>query len=171
MFYAKYLPYFAGIPYRGIQMSEENIATLISLVDQRIYFVCFTSTSKNLVRAMMGGNAPFEIQTMTKQEQEECRQQTNADISTVSQCPEGEEVIYASLMTFYLRSITYSDDPNESANYIVKIHEHGSSLFFQLFSDKGRLPNHTPFQSGTDMWESKYDQHYFDVGEHLRSPV
>lgn len=155
LFNVKLLSPFVGTLYRGIHTSEENIAALISLVGKQIYFVCFTSTSKNSARAMVGGNVIFIIETLSKQQQDECRIQTNVDISTASQFPEEQEVIYAPLTTFLLLSITYIHDPNESVKYVIKLREQASSFFSQLFMDKIRLPNGTPFQSGTDMWECK----------------
>ena len=153
LFNTKLLPYFVGTLYRGIQTSEENIAALLSLVGEQIYFVCFTSTSKNLARAMVGGNVLFVIQTLSKEQQAECRTQTNVDISALSQFPEEEEVIYAPLTKFRLLDVTYIDDPNESVKYIIKVREQASSLFVQFFLDKMKLPNGTPFQTGTDMWQ------------------
>ncbi len=92
---------------------------------------------------------------MTKKQQEECRVQTNADISKVSQFPEEEEVIYAPLTKFRLLGFTYINDPNEGVKYIFKIREQAASYSMQLFLDKARLPNGTPFLSGTDMWQFK----------------
>lgn len=153
LFNAKLLPYYVGTLYRGIQTSEEEIAALLSLVGEQIYFVCFTSTSKNLARATMGGNVLIEIHTLTQQQQQECRTQTNADISSVSQFPEEEEVIYAPLTKFLLLGVTMIVDEHEGTKYIIKVREQASILLLQLFMDKERLPNGTPFQSGTDMWQ------------------
>ncbi|UJR12523.1 hypothetical protein I4U23_016698 [Adineta vaga] len=155
LFNTKLLPYYVGTLYRGIQTSEENILSLASSIGKQIYFVCFTSTSKKKARAMVGGNTLFIIQTMSEKEQAECRTQTNTDISSVSQFPEEEEVIYAPLTTFLLLSISFIRDPNESVKYIVKLREQASSLFYQLFMDKERLPNGTPFENDTDMWQYK----------------
>jgi hypothetical protein len=153
MFNTKLLPYFVGTLYRGIQTSDENIAALMSLIGEQIYFVGLTSTSKNKARALVGGNVLFVIETMSKEEQQTCRTQTNTDISSISQFPEEEEVIYAPLTTFRLLSVHFIVEPNESVKYIVRIHEQGSSIFSQLFMDKMRLPNRTPFLNGTDMWQ------------------
>ncbi|CAF1148254.1 unnamed protein product [Adineta ricciae] len=155
LFNAKLLPYYVGTLYRGIQTSKEYILSLVSLIGKQIYFVCFTSTSKNKARAMVGGNTLFIIQTMSEQEQAECRIQTNVDITSVSQFSEEEEVLYAPLTTFLLLSVTFVRDPNESIKYIVKLREQASSLFYQLFMDKERFPNGTPFEDGTDMWQYK----------------
>ena len=153
LFHYKKLPYYIGTLYRGINAPDENIASLISLVGKQIYFVCFTSTSKNLERAMVGGNVLFEIITLTKEQQENCTTQTNADISSFSQFPEEAEVIYPPLTTFLLLAITFISDPSSPVKYIVKIREQGSSLFSLLSLDNTRLPNRTPFRSGTDMWQ------------------
>lgn len=155
LFQYRKLPYYVGKLYRGIDTTEDNIAALISLVGEQIYFVGFTSTSKNLARAMVGGNVLFEIITLSKEQQEGCRTQTNADISSVSQFPEEEEVMYAPLSTFLLLGITFIGDPSAEIKYIVRICEQGASIFSMLLFDQERLPDGTPFRIGTDMWQRR----------------
>ncbi|CAF3497688.1 unnamed protein product, partial [Rotaria sp. Silwood2] len=171
MFFDKSLPYFCGMLYRGIHTTEENMVSLMDRVGEQIYFVCFTSTSKNPARAMVGGNLLFEIETLTEQQQSECRIQTNADISTFSEFPEEEEVIYAPLTKFRLLRVTYNVDEKGNMQCTARIREQGASIFFQLFQDKLRLPNRTPFQSGTDMWETKNDDCFVDVLEYMKSRI
>ncbi|CAF1175776.1 unnamed protein product [Rotaria sordida] len=155
MFYAKLLPYFSGILYRGISMSEENIAILMSLEGQKIYFVCFTATSKNRARAQVGGNVLFEIQTLSAEGQEAQKLHSNADISIVSQFPEEEEVLYAPLATFRLISIVHDDNEYDMEHYTVKLQELGGSSFLSILHlDKiKRMPNASPFLIGTDHWQ------------------
>lgn len=155
MFYAKVLPYFAGTVYRGIQMTEENIAMLMSLEGQKIYFVCFTATSKNRARAQVGGNVLFEVETLSSQGQEAQKLYSNADISIVSQFPEEEEVLYAPLATFRFVSMVRDDNEYGMEHYTVKLQELGGSSFLSIMHlDKiKRMPNASPFLIGTDYWQ------------------
>jgi hypothetical protein len=153
MFYAKLLPYFFGTLYRGTSMTEENIATLMSLEGQKVYFVCFTATSKNRARAQLGGNVLFEIETLSSKGQEAQKLHSNADISIVSQFSE-EEVIYAPLATFRLVSIMCDDDVYDMEHYTVKLQELGGSSFLSIlhFDKIKRMPNTSPFLMDTDHW-------------------
>ncbi|CAF3302403.1 unnamed protein product [Rotaria socialis] len=171
MVFDKSLPYLCGMLYRGIHTTEENMLSLMDRVGEQIYFVCFTSTSKNPARAMVCGNLLFEIETLTEQQQSECRIQTNADISTFSEYPEEEEVIYAPLTKFRLLRVTYNVDEMGNMQCTARIREQDASIFFQLFQDKLRLPNRTPFQSGTNMWKTKNDDCFFDVLEYMKSRI
>lgn len=155
MFYAKLLPYFSGTLYRSISMTEENIAILMSLEGQKIYFVSFTATSKNCRRAQLGGNVLFEIETLSSKSQEAQKLYSNADISIVSQFPEEEEVLYAPLATFRLVSIVRDDDEYHMEHYTVKLQELGGSSFLSILHiDKiKRMPNASPFLMNTDYWQ------------------
>jgi hypothetical protein len=153
MFYAKWLPYFFGTLYRGISMTEENIAILMSLEGQKIYFVCFTATSKNRACTQLGGNVLFKIETLSSKGQEAQKLHSNADISIVSQFPEEEEVLYAPLGTFHLVSIV-RDDEYDMEHYTVKLQELGGSSFLSIlhFDKIKRMPNTSPFLMDTDHW-------------------
>jgi hypothetical protein len=160
MFYAKSLPYFAGTVYRGISTTIENIAMLMSLEGQKIYFVCFTATSKNPARAQVGGNVLFEIETLSAKSQQAQKLYSNADISTVSQFPEEQEVLYAPLTTFSLISVVRDDDNTGVEHYTVKMRELGGGSFLSMLHlDKlARMPNASPFQLGTDYWQIKINE-------------
>ncbi|CAF1490111.1 unnamed protein product [Didymodactylos carnosus] len=155
LFYAKLLPYFAGTLYRGISMTEDNIVILMSLEGQKIYFVCFTSTSKNRARAQVGGNVLFEIETLSAKGQDAQKLHSNADISIVSQFPEEEEVLYAPLATFQVMNIIRDDDDYGMEHYTVKLRELGGSSFLSIlhFDRLKRMPNTSPFLIGTDYWQ------------------
>lgn len=151
MFIDKSLPSYTGTVYRGIQTSKETIPTYSKLVGQIIYFVCFTSTSKSRARACLGGNVLFEIKTLSKYEQDFTRFSSNIDISSVSQFSEEEEVLYAPLVTFRLKSVVYNDNTDQ---HIIELDEINDNSFLStLLLDKTRrFPQGTPFRQNTDMW-------------------
>ncbi|CAF1339462.1 unnamed protein product [Adineta steineri] len=170
MFYAKSLPYFAGTLYRGISTTDENIAMLMSLEGQKIYFVCFTATSKNRARAQVGGNVLFEIETLSDKSQEAQKLYSNADISIVSQFPEEEEVLYAPLATFHLTSVRRDEDNSGTERYTVRLRELGGGSFLSMLHiDKiRRMPNASPFLTGTDHWQINISKGKCFIRQHFQ---
>ncbi|CAF0844030.1 unnamed protein product [Adineta steineri] len=139
LFWTKAIPYYAGILYRGIHVPDEIINELYEFIGKTICFTCFTSTTKNRRRADLGGNVLFIIETISSYRQDIAGNNSNADISTISQFPEEEEVLYPPLTSFILMDIQKEKDL-----YVIRLTEvSGCSHMLAFFHDlnRRRTPN------------------------------
>jgi hypothetical protein len=98
----KMLPKFLGVVYRGCNLSDEILKEHIDAFNKKVVIVypCFTSTSKNIDRALdFKGNAFFTIYS-----------KNGIDVSSISMYPNEEEILLNKGTNFNIISINASRD-------------------------------------------------------------
>ncbi|CAF1037133.1 unnamed protein product [Adineta ricciae] len=145
-FEQKLIPFYAGIVYRGVQMTADELTEY--KVGTGIRFLGFMSTSKsfNFV-SFLDTNVVFIIHTLSARHQRKLGRYTNVDLhaSNVTVMPSEEEVLYAPFSAFEI--INICTDEVSGVTYItlnendVSAADHVILKQLQLFADKGVTTN------------------------------
>ncbi|KAL4497863.1 hypothetical protein ABPG72_000618 [Tetrahymena utriculariae] len=127
IFQSKKYPYYTGTVYRGIQVTNDQLQSLLQFVGETIYFTTFLSTTKSRDRAF-NGNVLFEIETISKGTMDKLIFNQNVDISSFSVFPNEQEVLFLPLDVFTVKS--HRVEGNLNIFHVVE----NSGLPFQLAS-------------------------------------
>ncbi|CAF4831885.1 unnamed protein product, partial [Rotaria sp. Silwood2] len=94
---------FSGVVYRGMTLDQSQIQSYMNVAGNNQWYswLCFSSTSKNRLKAEQFGNTLFIIDNETARE--------GVDISSISAFPDEEEVLLQASTTFQVVKVTYSD--------------------------------------------------------------